>query len=72
MTNGLTLNDKRADANMYVWGLAGASCRVRGRGNGPIDGRGESRGRVQPTEKNFGAGLQQVQILCHDSTINNA
>ena len=73
-------NDKRADAKMTngltllctFWGLAGASCRVRGRGDGLIDGRGESRGRVQPPEKIFGAGLQLVQMLCHDSTTNNA
>tara|TARA_R100000234_G_scaffold100324_2_gene69160 strand:- start:675 stop:860 length:186 start_codon:yes stop_codon:yes gene_type:complete len=56
----------------FYRGLVGASCRVRGRGNGPIDGRGESRGRVQPAENFFGAGVQLVQNMCHDSTINNA
>ena len=65
MTNGLTLN-------RMLWGLAGASCRVRGWGNGLIDGRGESRGCVQLAEKIFGAGVQLVQNMCHDSTINNA
>ena len=73
MTNGLTLNMANGPTLICTfWGLAGASCRVRGRGNGLIDGRGESRGRVQPPEKNFGVGLQPVQNMCNDSTTNNA
>ena len=56
MTNGLTLNMTNGLTLMCTfWGLAGASCRVRGRGNGLIDGRGESRGRVQPLP-----GLRQL------------
>ena len=56
MTNRLTLNmTNRLTLNRMLWGLAGASCRVRGWGNGLIDGRGESRGCVQPLP-----GLRQL------------
>ena len=54
------------------WGFPASGLPFGGGTAGPIGSMASRGADRSPAEKNFGLGLQLVQMLCHDSVVGNA